>query len=321
VADHPLQPLPIVDPTLPAMPPRSRLYPLAPLGVGTPEVESLTSYLNRLANAHCVPLTKLAELEFAPLLNKSISNTRTKFNYGAKTLNGGGDWTANIITLLERLTYTEGLRCLTLNPWRNVLAREKLLRSHLAWCPACYTAWQQAGQPIYNPLLWYLDVAEICYHHHLPLQHHCPHPDCQQQLPLINNRSRPGYCPFCHQWLGIQCTPVSWSEATWSWQRWVINQLGQLVTAASQLPTDPQPQMVAQNLIAYVEMSKSTYVSGLAREVGMSSSPLYGWINHARPPRLDLLARICYHLDRSLLEVLSTRVEGFPSGHFLAISG
>lgn len=125
MADHPLQLLPMVDPTLPAMPPRSRLYPLAPLGVGTPEVESLTSYLNRLANAHCVPLTKLAELEFAPLLNKSISNTRTKFNYGAKTLNGGGDWTANIITLLERLIYTEGLRCLTLNPWRNVLAREK----------------------------------------------------------------------------------------------------------------------------------------------------------------------------------------------------
>jgi len=132
MVDQPHHPLPMIDPTVPTLPPRSRLYPLAPLGVGTAAVESLTSYLNRLANAHCVPLTTLAGLELAPLLNKSISNTRTKFNDSAKTLNGGGDWTANIITVLERLTCTEGLRYLTLNPWRNVLAREKLLRPHLA---------------------------------------------------------------------------------------------------------------------------------------------------------------------------------------------
>jgi len=127
---------------------------------------------------------------------------------------------------------------------------------------------------------------------------------------LVNNKGKPGYCPYCHHWLGTQCSPVSWGEATWSWQRWLANQLDQLVVASSQLLTDPQPQTVAQNLAACVDMSKSSHVFGLAREVGLTSSPLYGWINHARPPRLDLLARICYHLDRSLLEVLSTRVEG-----------
>lgn len=83
-----LQPAPMLDLTLPAMPLRSRLYPLKPIGVGTPLVESLTSYLTRLAYAHCVPVTKLAEVEIAPLLNKSGTLTKAKFNTGAKNLNG-----------------------------------------------------------------------------------------------------------------------------------------------------------------------------------------------------------------------------------------
>ena len=37
-----------------AMPPRSRLYSLEPIGIATPKTESLTSYLSRLAAAHSV---------------------------------------------------------------------------------------------------------------------------------------------------------------------------------------------------------------------------------------------------------------------------
>jgi hypothetical protein len=42
------------DITSPDLPPCSRLYPLEPIGVGTPLVESLTGYIARLAEAHCV---------------------------------------------------------------------------------------------------------------------------------------------------------------------------------------------------------------------------------------------------------------------------
>lgn len=37
-----------------ALPPRSRLYSLQPMAIGTPRVESLTSYIMRLAEAHTV---------------------------------------------------------------------------------------------------------------------------------------------------------------------------------------------------------------------------------------------------------------------------
>ena len=49
-----------------APPRRSRLYSLEPIGIGTPEVESLSSYLNRLAQAHCVTVTALITHELLP---------------------------------------------------------------------------------------------------------------------------------------------------------------------------------------------------------------------------------------------------------------
>jgi len=43
------------DLTVPDVPPRARFYSQEPIGIGTPLVESLTSYLLRLAEAHGVP--------------------------------------------------------------------------------------------------------------------------------------------------------------------------------------------------------------------------------------------------------------------------
>lgn len=44
--------LPIWDMSVPDIPPRSRLYSLTPLGLNSPLVESLTSYICRLAYEH-----------------------------------------------------------------------------------------------------------------------------------------------------------------------------------------------------------------------------------------------------------------------------
>ncbi len=59
------------DISQPNLPPRSRLYHLAPIGVGTPNVESLTSFVMRVAMAHCVGTGTVIAQEIAPLINKS----------------------------------------------------------------------------------------------------------------------------------------------------------------------------------------------------------------------------------------------------------
>jgi hypothetical protein len=54
------------------MPPRSKLYCLVPLGMGTVEIESLTSYIQRLAWAYRVtPRVLVAEVVLPHLSNRS----------------------------------------------------------------------------------------------------------------------------------------------------------------------------------------------------------------------------------------------------------
>jgi len=55
------------DMTIPPLPSRSRLYCLEPAGIGTPYVESLTSYITRLAATHHISPTTLIKREILPL--------------------------------------------------------------------------------------------------------------------------------------------------------------------------------------------------------------------------------------------------------------
>lgn len=72
---------------------RSRLYGLCPKRRDTPFVESLLSYLIRLAEAHAVHLGDLLAYEIAPILGKtyllnSIDRGGNRFYDGARTING-----------------------------------------------------------------------------------------------------------------------------------------------------------------------------------------------------------------------------------------
>ena len=61
--------------SIPDIPPRSQLYSLLPLNLGTPFVESLTSYVCRLANEHHVLLGTLVQYIIAPCIDKPYITT------------------------------------------------------------------------------------------------------------------------------------------------------------------------------------------------------------------------------------------------------
>ena len=65
---------------LPIMPPHSILYSIPPIGIGTGDVECLTSYICRLADAHCVSPTNLFRYQIEP----AADNGRIK---AAKSVN------------------------------------------------------------------------------------------------------------------------------------------------------------------------------------------------------------------------------------------
>jgi AraC-like DNA-binding protein len=299
-----------VDPPGPtAVPPRSRLYRLAPIGIGTPLVESLTSYLTRLAHAHGVTVESLAAAEIAPLVNKSAKAAQAKFSVDSRNLNGLETWTTLTLAALARLTLRHDLAFLTMQPWGQVLSRQNLLRRQLAWCPACFRQWQQAGQMLYIPLLWTLKPEALCPQHQQPLCDHCPYPDCGRQLRLINSRVRPGYCPYCRRWLGLTAgaSPENNAPPTEVDRSWLTDQLARLLAATPTLAAQTDQALFARNFKRCVAASAPGSVQGLAQELGISASSFFGWIHRGHPPQLAVLARVCHHLDVSMLAMLTTQ--------------
>src|SRR5712691_1599215 len=156
----------MLDP--PVVPPRSRLIPLEPIGVGTPHIESLTSYTCRLAQVHSVPVGKLFNHEIVPMINELYQFNHDKrpkgnvfknyFAYQGHTFNGVGSCAEDLVRALEALTLRQDLRFLTYLPWKQVLAEIGLLRRTRAWCPRCFDEWFCEGREVYEPLLWRLNA-------------------------------------------------------------------------------------------------------------------------------------------------------------------
>lgn len=286
----------------------SRLYSLPPFGLGTGLVESLTSYLTRLAYAHGVTVEELAAAEIAPLANKSAKAARAKFSLDSYSLNGMETWTALTLDALTRLTLQDDLALLTMLPWNKMLSRQNLLRRQLAWCPACYTQWQNSGQTFYIPLIWTLKPVLLCPEHLQPLRDRCPYSDCGRQLRLINSRIKLGFCPYCRRWLG-DAAPVSpdVTPAADLDQPWLLGQMAQLLAATPTLAAQTEPALFARNFKRCIAASDSGSVQGLAQAMNVSPSPFFGWLRRGQLPQLASLARVCHHFDVSILAMLTTQ--------------
>ena len=191
------------------IPQRSHLYFLEPIGIGTPFAESLSSYLTRLAQEHCLPSKKLIMGEIAPVImgNKYhpemlSKNVSTLFgNSDAKpAINGMRDMTRSLVKALEQLTLHQDLRYLSCLTYQRIIKERDLFRQYKAWCPQCFEAWQRENKPIYEPLLWSFKDVNYCLQHNCQLCDRCSHCDSTQKA--IANNSRLGYCDRCKQWLG-----------------------------------------------------------------------------------------------------------------------
>ncbi len=64
---------------IPEIPKRSRLYNLEPIGIETWACESLTSYVARLAEAHCTTIADLFNYEISPVLNRQYAENTPSY--------------------------------------------------------------------------------------------------------------------------------------------------------------------------------------------------------------------------------------------------
>jgi len=322
VADGPTV-LDLWDLTPSAVPQPSRLYCLPPIGMGTPTVESLTGYIARLAVTHGVTVHRLVVNEILPLLGRSyllnpLNMGLSAFFQGqSRALNGTRILARDVVRTLESLTRRTDLRFLTMQSWGEVVPARDLLRRQRAWCPTCYEEWRQAGQAIYEPLLWTLASITTCPRHRRRLQQSCPAPACQRSLPVLGQRTRPGHCSACGGWLGVPAEPGPASVGALTDQE-VEDQsrigeaIGGLLAEAPNLSPGPTRQRLPEVIATYAEAAAGGNVAGLARELGLSVKTVSQWRHGQAVPTLALLLHTCHRLGTTPLRFLTDDVAQVP---------
>jgi TniQ protein len=270
-----------------AIPTRSRLHSVEPIGIGTPFVESLTGYMIRLSASHAVRVSDLIEHE----LRAGVPYFHTPAGI-LGSINGVGESPENWASALERFTLRDDLRLLTMLPFASLLTPAHLMRRERAWCPRCYESRAAQGKEVYEQLIWCLQCVEICPLHNTRLETSCH--ACHRQLRPICAVSRPGFCSRCHQWLGTLRHSTQDMSPT-EYRSWVAREFGQLVALAPQ--AQPAGRKNLQAFVArYVDSFFEGNVMAAAEAAGCGRVSFHNWYTGNTTPRIDLLLRLCYEL-------------------------
>jgi hypothetical protein len=271
---------PAWDMTRPLLPARSRLYHLPPVGVGTARVESLTSYVMRLAEAHAVDTGTLFARELVPPFNRSYLLTQERkprasallFLKDIHALNGASYGAAAFSDVLASLTRRPHLHLLTMLPLKGVLSLSDLTRIARAWCPDCYAERRARDEPVYDALTWTLRCVTACARHRRRLETCCPY--CGRSSPWLTNKARAGHCFRCQGWLGAttpaeaRCDAAPGADLSKAVQ--IAAVAGELLSQASQL--EGSQWLTRQNFVARLsghiyQLTKGN-VAAFARFIG-----------------------------------------------------
>jgi transcriptional regulator with XRE-family HTH domain len=291
------------------LPPRSRLYSLVPIGVGTPMVECLTSYINRLAWLYRISPRVLVAEEIIPQLSKSYyfqSSPRALSAFchqEAISVNSFGETAVDWSATIEELTQQAGLQKLTLGEWASGIPFRRLLRVAPVWCPVCYAEWQEKKLPIYQPLIWMLQIVTSCTLHRRRLEEQCNH--CQKRQSILPSKAPPGRCTQCGTWLGISvqaAEELEIDEEELVWQDWVVKTIEELRTG-SVASAGNSWERISINLAAC--LGAKGEAAKFSRLMGVSKTLISKWQHFEMTPSFQKVLEICYAINISPLQLMS----------------
>ncbi|MFK9090109.1 TniQ family protein [Bacillus salipaludis] len=282
----------------------STLFNIEPIGDGTAYIESLTSYLIRLANAHCVSVGTLINNIIGPTLDKSYVvrsavNGGNRFYDGAKSLNGIDKNSKDLVSTLETLTSRNDLEKLTFYSWRYVLTNRNLLKDHLEWCPECLESFKEVYGCYYFPLLWSVKSVNYCNIHEKRLVSNCP--GCKKTIPILHRRSDNENCPFC----GVKLKLASQDEENTisQFELFFVENVNKLIEFTKNLDYKLNREIMSIRF-KFIEQSYETaYNNSLRKELKIPKSTYHYWISGKAVPTIDNLLKFCY--------LLGITIEGF----------
>lgn len=276
---------------LPHMPPRSALFSLSPIGVGTPYQESLLSFLVRTSRAHAVSPRRLISEVFGAV-DPAISKLAYAgfFRSLSGTVNGLGRYAKLFVPTTERLTGLQDLRHLTLLPWQDLFPHngQGLLARHPRWCPACLYQRRVLGQGTVFPLIWNIEAYRSCEEHLCALEDRCPH--CGKIQPYLPRLPDLGICDYCrHPLAGTRP-----QEVVPRFQSWVAEAVGGMVMRQSEPGFTPSIGRFRDFVREQVQALTAGNRAAFCRAVGFDDHGLNGWLNKGERPAATQFLALCY---------------------------
>lgn len=276
--------------------PRSKLNPVAPFGIGTRDVESMTSYICRVAMSHCITgydLTRKVGRHMDWEINP-------KFNWRLTNPSGIAGTAERWSRALSELTGVENLNLLTLLPWRGVIAESALMANSSRWCPCCFAEDRATGRTPYLRLAWDIGAVTACATHHTKLTDACP--ECGHQKARDDSAYIvPGWCTKCGAFLGSGAAqhPVTTEE------QWIADQVGNMLARQAILERAPSRDALLdciRRLIAHLDGGKNAL---FARRLGVNRSTVHHWVRQGGAPTLPALLCIASHVSLELPKLLT----------------
>lgn len=294
--------------------PISHLF--SPDPIVSPSVESLTSYIARLASCHDLTVTTLFYEEIRPRLRsifeasgKAFPEHKSKtlaIRYYGEYLNGKSVGTANFTEALVALTNRRSLTQLSMLFWARTVGEQQLTRRQHAWCPSCYREQVEHDRPVYDQLLWSIECVTVCTKHHCELQHQCPFPDCARSFTRLTSQYSPGYCSYCRRWMG-------WSEDDGEHPDWLTQHrreafnataIGEMIRTAAFESEIPSSDKMILGVRACVDTFAGGNIRKFAELVSVGRSALARLLDGTSLLTLTYLLNICFRHGLSLTSLL-----------------
>lgn len=282
---------------------RSLFYRLPLCNVGTPQVESLRSYLLRLAAEHSMIPRELIvtvasrQASYRPEADLDVM-------WMGFPISGTSDRAMRLATLLSDATGVD-LAPATLVRFRQVISARRLCSTRNArYCLECVR--QQCGEShVHAPLLWELQVVNACPVHGCRLRStaECGAPP-SARLPLNRRVSLPGVCGQCGS-VGFRC--VDANDVADARDRWVADQAGRLLALSAAESRSLTREMLTAGIREMVDKRFDHKPVRAATQARLGRATVLHWLEGVEAVELAGLFELAHLADAEVAELFRGR--------------
>jgi hypothetical protein len=278
----------------------SQYFHVEPLGRGTTNIESLYSYIGRLADVHHVGSSQLMSCMSSWATGAGLMKLKLPKHALFRTnlaLCSYGQTVQQVVDLLEAATGCSGLNAMTFLALSGATAihTHGTVKTRRAWCPVCLRDALKSGSVIYERLNWIARVTERCIDHGIRLEDRCH--GCWSLQLAWNVSDGMGRCSKCG-------TSLVSPEKEWVRQRYPVLGETNVLDLVTRISANPDLRFARNAYQRFITALRSRHIDQLFASTGMRLYNIDPTHLKTTTPRIASLLRLAAAFDIPLLAIL-----------------